>query len=269
MRKSLKAKLIRAAIRWAMRRPARDRIPLTGTRAQSVDCYEVELRNDEAPYQVLVDGLDETGVNGRFWNEDAYNRIGKVENGELNNARLIITHYIKTYSFRYESPYRFIVLEYTRFPYIYIFADKIRQYIFNIKPMMMRSRYDLLKWMIKCHVERSVNNFSEFQIMNDLYSNRWARHPQQTQTRSHLRLILNSLADSGDLVEIDRKYQISGRAITTITEYEAAERRNRNEVRHRNAILILTFALVLVGAIQILLEYGNQLYEFYKNLVSR
>ena len=108
-------------------------------------------------------------------------------------------------------------------------------------------------------LERTLANrdyqTSAVAFMTELYSDRWVFHPDKDQHISYGRLLLDSLVESGDLKKVEVSYCLSPKALLTIASYEEEERKHRDSLRQQRALSWLTFALVTVGAIQLVLQW--------------
>lgn len=104
-------------------------------------------------------------------------------------------------------------------------------------------------------VENQDFRVSTVSLPQLFHGHRWIFHPDRARQQRHSRLILESLADSGELQRIDSSYRINGRAITTLSEYEAANQRHRETVAQSKQMKWLTFALIFVGLIQATVSY--------------
>ena len=87
-------------------------------------------------------------------------------------------------------------------------------------------------------------------LMNQIYGDRWARHPDNGQVHGYYRLLLESLVDSGDLTMENHAYHLNPRALSTLAQFEEDNRKHRDLVNLQRIIAGLTFALVVVGLIQ-------------------
>ncbi|MCB2168872.1 MAG: hypothetical protein KQI78_14525 [Deltaproteobacteria bacterium] len=86
--------------------------------------------------------------------------------------------------------------------------------------------------------------------MNKLYSMKWILHPRGEQEHNKLELYLKSLVDSGDLREINQEYVVTGKAITTIQNYEEEERLHVENVKLQRKMFWVTLILAFLALIQ-------------------
>lgn len=108
---------------------------------------------------------------------------------------------------------------------------------------------------LRLFVEHTLadHNFaaSLFETATLLYGPRWISHPDNQSLQNYYRLVLESLAHSGDLQEVNHQYQLAAQGLATLDESEKDERRHRDQVRMQVVLASLTAALVVVGLAQV------------------
>lgn len=242
--------ITRCAIRLALRRPAPDSIPRSLPKAKDVNCYVVELGGPDAGWPLLADSIRPRGVEGRWLEGDTYELSASIPNAQLRPMHCQFTHFIGIYEFRYRSALAFLAQEFLLLPQLSILRDKASQFIFNRKTLVRKERVEILRLAIEATVENSKYELHPMSLATRIYSNRWIFHPRKTQILNYFSLLLDSLADSGDLTRKDGGYKLAPKALVTLSQYEEEERKHQAMLVQQRAMKWLTFVLIFVGLLQ-------------------
>ncbi len=242
-------------------------IPRSGDEAKKMDCYSVFLceKNGNAKYSIV--GYNKKNGAFKVLAIDKENHFTKQETlslDEVQKYQFRITHYYKHYNLQYDN------FNKTAFYYVSmfdkfivnckIFLEYIFQSHYNHKPFVTIKRMELLRFLIRKHLDQKYNFSSPLDstgsgihfinIMTDLYSIRWASHPDNENERQKLRIYLNSLVDSEDLKFDNNLYSITNKAIGTLERHELEEKRHNSSWWLQFWIAIFT----LVNALALLFE---------------
>lgn len=80
-----------------------DRIPRTGERALSVNCYAVYIKNSEGSWALLVRSISDQGLSGQYWDGGSFSHEASIPFQYLNETSIEVTHFYKRYEFEYKS----------------------------------------------------------------------------------------------------------------------------------------------------------------------
>lgn len=239
------------ALRFALRRPAPERIPRTLPRAQDVNCFVAQIGDGDEKWPFLADSSDSNGLHGRWWSGAAYDLPGCLSFSSIGSRRIEITHYIGLYEFTHTSPVNFLASELLGVPWLSIAKDKVDQALFNKRRLVRADRINVLRITLEESIRRREFSISSSNLMSLLYSNRWIFHPDKDSLLRYCSFLLGSLASSGDLVDRQGSFTLAPKALVTISEYEEDHRRHRDQLIQQWILAGLTVALVVVGVAQV------------------
>ena len=229
------------------------RIPRSGEAGAQVDCFVVLLDQSGKPF-LMVTSVDGEILKGIQWDGNSYSNEKSMELSEIDEYELRITHYYGLSEITYDNIIDFTFHYLTKFVYLKIrlvrFIDATSQYFFNKKKIVTKKRMELLQFMLDDQVDREHDGVSLFSLMSKLYSIRWVLHPSKDEQKKKLKLYLDSLKDSGELLEVNREYVVTGKAISTIEKYEEEERRHTEAVKLQKKMFWITLAIALMAIVQ-------------------
>jgi hypothetical protein len=237
-------------------------IPRSGDEAKKMDCYSVFLfkKNGNAKYCIV--GYDNKNETLKVLGLDEAKRFSKEHNLSLKDAlkyRFRITHYYKHYNLQYDNFNKATFYYVSMFDKFIVNCKIFLEYIFqshyNHKPFVTIKRMELLRFFIRKHLNQTYDYSSSmhstgtglhfFNTMTELYSIRWASHPDNENEKQKLRLYLHSLVDSGDLKFENSQYSITNKAIGTLEKHEEEEKRHNSSWWLQFWVAILTFITVI------------------------
>lgn len=216
--------------------PDNGRISLNYENAIHYDMYSVYIV-DIAGEQYLFDRYIEGQVHARKWDSnenifciksvlspeeltlDSFSGIYYYHAHELVFNSLSDLNWYSEWKFRIKSDFE--NKQFSREKYLY------RQRKQDITDVM-----NVLSVVVRIYREQQgENHFSEWVIMNDVAGKLWIYHDDKTRMQKDLRLCLDSLVQSGNLIKFDNAYKPTGKALTTLSEI------NRDELRYKaNAV---------------------------------
>lgn len=236
-----------------LKKPCPERIPRTGERAQSIDCYVVAFDDGEIPYFIATSVIP-NGLKGIKWNGSMYADEVELTWGELEEKDLRISHYYGTVEITYTSIYRYLWNKVTKLIYFRIHSqrliDNVDQYLYNKRELSNKQRIELLQFMFEDQVKREHDGIDIIDLMTKLYSIKWVLHPTRNEQQKKLSLYLDSLVESKDLTQKNDQYVITGRAITTLEKYVIEERKHLETVKLQKKMFWLTLILAIMAIIQ-------------------
>ena len=237
------------AIKKALARPSPNSIPLSGWDRLVKRDYFTLYAGDKAAY---LRSLTHLGAEG-FWYDDYFTKSLPVSIPIQNLLKMnfYVTQYFRHLEFKFSSPTLFLIFQAVSFHRLLYFYDRTCQFLFNRKSLVREDRLSLLKILIKCTLDDENFALSSISVMSTLHGTRWPEHPDNKRAQIRYRLLLESLEDSGDLKMEDGSFRITGRAFTTLYNYEVEERRHRNSVITQWTLAFLTLALVIFGGLQL------------------
>jgi len=254
---SFRSRLAKAAVSKALERSAPRSIPLSGwERLQTRNYYTVHLGLAGDEHIFLANDISERGLNGNWWDREiSYGYPASVPNSNIPGMVLSITHYYRELEVNYRGATRFLLGWFFRWSWITLIRLRLQRWLYNRKKLVRDEQYHLLRNVYDQTLHRRAYTTSAMDYMTERYGVGWAGHPSNQEVRIYYGLLLEALAEAGDLRENDRRYSLSPQALATLARHEQDNRRHLDAVRQQKILTFLTFALVVVGLLQALVTY--------------
>lgn len=240
------------AIRNALRRLSPARFPLTGPEAMERNYFDVDLVHIDGDLVLNVRTIEGDQVNGKIFTPDAVSgtRVydGHIKFKDLQNYRVHVRYLCGVIDHRYNSEWTYLLFGEKRVQ-IQLFFLKLSREISNRQPLAREKRIEILSAI----VDRWTNDeqpTSTTDLMVHLHGTRWLYHPQKEALQRYYKLALNSLIETGDVQEVDLRYQPGRQALATLHTYATEQQRHGQMHRQQQLFFVLTFCLVMVGLIQ-------------------
>jgi|GEM_PF-3366937 len=247
----------RLCILWlasiTLNRPIKDRsVNLSTPESLKNNFYSLTLIEPDNSSEHLIEGRKKRVLEGLRFDEDRFDLEGiqdQIQNSELARFKVDFVHYYKGFRFKYHHVFKALAHHYTGFYFFYVAIDNLKQRNYNKKKLANIDRYKVLKIILNNNIEdiRAYQNY--FTIIEQIYTSRWISHPDHKKLMNYYSLVFESLHKSDDLEkEGIQNYRISGKGLSTLSQYETDFRRHRDNVIQQTILAVLTFALVLIGA---------------------
>ena len=239
------------AIDKALEKPAPGSIPVSGPRARENDFYAVHLVDNTGEEQIWLKEKTEKGYEAlvRKDNDSGDSTALSQEDIERAGYGLRVEHYYKGYQFNYSSPLKFLLANACNWHRWVIFRDSYSQKRFNRQPLIRAERMELLQYLVERSIQKPREKFDPLFLGMQLYSRKWFFHPGKDEHKEHLKLLLESFAESGDLKRDNGGYVLSGKALETLSNYELEKQKHRDNLATAKVGNNLTWAIVIVGII--------------------
>lgn len=246
------------AIEKALEKPSPGSIPLNGPRALENDFYSVHLEDSTGKDQVWLKKKTDKGYQAfvRTGSNSGKNKTLSQKDIENFKYDLRIEHYYKGYQFNYRNHIKFLLAYVFRWHLFVVFRDKYSQKRFNRKPLIRAERMDLLQYLVERSIQKPKDKFDPLFLGMQLYSSKWFYHPEKDEHQEHLKLLLESFVESGDLRLNDGAYVLSGKALETLSNHDLEQQKHQDNLATAKVGNTLTWAIVIVG----LLGIGAQLF---------
>lgn len=256
-RNRLRAAVTRAAINFALRKPAPQRIPLSLPAAAGNDFYSVELLEPSSESRsAYVSARDGEHYRVIYFNEAVGGGYEAIVLGHRVDAfQFQARHYLRGYEFRSRSPLLFLFQQLVRYPNLLILQDRLAQFLFNRRKLTRHDRIEILRMFVTKTMTNPNYSASATSLLQDLHSLRGFSHPQGQEIMNYYRLVLQSFVESEDLALSNHAYTLTGRGMHTLAQYELEERRFQESMGQQRLVGKLTIALIAVGIAQALATY--------------
>lgn len=244
------------ALDKALEKATPDSIPLSGPRALDNDFCAVYLVDSTGKEQVWIKGKTGKRYEALVRKNNDSGDLTTLSQEDIGRIKysLRIEHYYKGYQFNYSSPIKFLVADACYWHKWVILRQKRSQNRFNRQPLIRAERMDLLQYLVERSIQKSREKFDPLFLGMQLYSRKWFFHPGKGEHKEHLKLLLESFAESGDLVRDKDGYLLSGKALETLSNYELEKQKHRDNLATAKVGNNLTWAIMIVGILGIVAQ---------------
>ena len=239
----------KAVLRKLVKNSCHGNIPRSGKKALSVDRFTIYIKDGDN-WALLIKEIDENSFAGSYWDGSKFSLEASIPHSLARNLSFEINHYYKQFDFTYKSILSYILVGASGLDYLRAYTDKIKQFWFNKRELVLSDRIDILKLLVDETISNKDYEFDEFSIPNHMHGLRWFLHPDQSRQQRYYKLLLESLESSGDIGNGKHRYILTGKALETISKYEGEERKHQEVMSQSKAIKWITAALIAVGLIQ-------------------
>lgn len=249
---SIKSYAMREALVRCLRRRAPDRIPMSHS-LQSRNYFVAYLGDEGEMRRFVVTGKEDHGFSGLWFNDGQREGVeASVSNSSLSDFSIAIAFYLREIEIRYQSPKEFLLYQALFVPWIQLWFERAKQFLFNKRRLVRTDRMGVLRIIIERSVFDSDYHPDSFDIMRLLYGNRWFLHPEAINLEAYYRHVLNSLVYTNDLSLRGNTYSLEPKALATLSCQEEEDRKHRDLMGQQNLVIWLTLALVGTGIAQAL-----------------
>lgn len=245
----------RYILRFLLKKPAPERIPRSGEKADAIDCHVVYFRSVEKNWTLLCDEVCPQGVTGKYWADNEEFGVVSIPFYLMGNYELDITHFYGRYDLRYGSIAQYFWEGIVPIDKAKVLIGKGNQFLFNKKELIRSERVEVLKLILEKELDQRQYETSSVALSTLLYTEKWVFHPDKTRQLRYNELLLHSLHGSGDLEKTQYGFRFSAKALATIAQYEEDQKKHRENIAQARSMKWLTVALIFVGLIQALVTF--------------
>ncbi|SPJ32700.1 hypothetical protein [Kushneria phyllosphaerae] len=261
----MKAKTAKKRIERALKKSCPDRIKITGKE----DCYSVYINNDDGSENLLVKRVKGDNLLCKEWFEEerVFTRESHIAISKTTYRNYEVVHHYKgavlfhngLENFSYSNSLKKRVLVNKS-----ILARAFRQYLFNKRDILVEDRVNILRTLVDMYLENTKDVFSYTYRSTSFdagtYLTRkngqlWYRHPNSRYEHIRVKLILDSLSETGDLNKTKDGYSITPKALKTLSDYDEEERKHRSLLTPQVITAALTFVVACGTVAQAYIAY--------------
>jgi len=206
----------------------------------------------------MVNKTINRGVEGKFFNNDRYNVPGCVPFALLGKIEIKIIHYLDFFTFSYNSASSFVLYQFFKIPYIYVFLQGLKQYAYNSRKLREQDRIALLNKLVEIRLGEPdlyrvyvSGGITVHDLAVATYGPRVTQHPAYEKTIEKLKMLLEALVNSSDVKLDDQHYRAEGNAINTIAEHDKENRRYWYQTVMNILMAISTTAIAVIAYLQL------------------
>ncbi|EBY6677915.1 hypothetical protein D5754_18455 [Salmonella enterica subsp. enterica serovar Saphra] len=228
-------------------------IPRSGEKAKLVNMFVIYLYENGEP-KYLIDRLEDDKITALIWDatQKRFDKETEITYRDVVSLDTDIIHYFGVNEITFKSINDYALHNTTKAIYLkvyfYRFINWYTRYRFAKKDLIVHERVQIFRMFIKNHVtsKKVDSSMSANELLTNMYTMLWYIHPKSSEYRKTLQLNLDSLVITGDLVKVGNNYNVTGKAIDTITKYELEENRYDQQLATQKITGWLTFAIVLL-----------------------
>ena len=167
-----------------------------------------------------------------------------------------IERFIGLFSFTYSSVAQCVLQDWTYFNRIPIMWEAISQFFFSRRDLGLTQRIETLQVLLQASIDKPEFGVTEVSLPALLHGHRWILHPDKQKQQTYARLLLDSFEESGEVKKNSNGvYRVTGKALTTLSLYEAEKQRHDQMLSQSRHMKWLTLVLILVGAASVFITY--------------
>ncbi|HDG1669838.1 TPA: hypothetical protein PFE31_004135 [Kluyvera ascorbata] len=224
------------------------------------DYYSVFFKDVENHRYTLLDSQEELNAKS-LQNVQLLSREGTRLTKTINEIAVMepeIVHYKKNHSMNYNSILLFAIDKNIKIITLKTSIARMKGRLVSgltaNSETISRDRYNLLRLLIENSIHqlpsRQSPGVSVDEVVAMLYGKLWYQHIKNESFRRKMKLLLDSLVVTGDVVVDNALYYVQAQAITTVVEYEKEARRlTQQHKMHKNIVrfmLVMTIATILI-----------------------
>ncbi|WP_186138445.1 hypothetical protein [Burkholderia gladioli] len=270
------------AMNYAMRKPAPDRIPLSGEGLASRDYFVVRLV-ENPDWNVLIEGLDGKALVGRAWvarprhlrlpNSKGFRIRINVDAARL--PKIAFQYYRGRLEYNEHSAGKLCLGLWGGY-WLDALIKKFQQGRYNRRTLNQQNRLDLMRWLVDNALDSAQGVERIFRSSEDIltlmHGRRWARRDDALERMRHLELLLSTMRESG-LVESDsaRTYRATAKAFEVLENYWTDERRHADNERMQRRLFWVAVAAGGAAVIQALAAFWplrSEMWAWFRAILS-
>lgn len=230
----------------------RDGVVRIGKGVELVDSKIIRFLNNADPW-LIVERRDGSDLICSTWNGKTHDGETRHPISQFRDQQFKVKHYYGASTIYYDSLGDYAWGYYFKFPYIRIHVvralERVGTFLYNRRRLVVRQRLELLTFMIEQAAE-GKSSFNPLDLMTDMHTIRWVTHPDGESIRNRLELYLDSLADTGELRNVNGDYKLTGHALSLVEERSEQERKHRQAFGLQVLIVILTLVTAMLAVVQ-------------------
>lgn len=248
-------------LKHTLKKKAPERIHLS----ESTNCVSTVLKDRNSGQEVLLERIDEERIYGLVWDGNRFAEPTDFAISDIDSWSIDIDRYYGNNILRHHGPLGYILSEFFRQPQFLYLISKLRQKLFNYQTRFRHDRIDLLSKIIELHLSKAekengllftARSLSVIGLITEVYGSRVYAHPHFKRESARFRLLIDSLAETGDLEKTNsHEFKLNAKAIASISSYEMEERRHRDSIRQNWILVIFTIVMATAAVAQALTAF--------------
>lgn len=249
---NLSTKIKKHLLNVALKRPAPQRVPRSGSEAKAVNCYTVRVFKD-GNKGLIIESMTNSMLDCIEFDEGRNTVKSEHEFESLLDYEFEFTHFHGLVTIKFSGWLDFALGHFFKFIYIRVWLeskkDDLLQFVYNRKKIVTKQRVVLLKTILDTQLN-GADYVSVISVMSVIYTDRLFSHPSWEDYLHYTELYLDALASTGELNKANGDYSITGLGISAIERYEEEERKHSEHMSSQRRMFWLTFVIAALTLVQ-------------------
>jgi len=200
------------------------------------------------------------------WDGSNFSEPAEIELNNIEASDIKYEYWYKNQVINTNGTLNFLTRYYLGYFQFFGVRETFLQKRYNQSTKFLNERQKILKEIVEASlsIAASEGNNNPFNTKKSalswffrMHGHRAANHPNYSMASLRFKAVLDSLEESGELGVQDNCYFGTGKAMTTLSNYELENRRHRNSYKLNLSIVALTIILAIAGSVQAWVGYAN------------
>lgn len=215
-----------AALKWGLKRKA----PSKFSYSPETNYFSSVLANESISQEVLLTAIDRDSFSGLAFDGNRFNTEISYPIKDIDSWKLEVVRFYGHNRITYSSLKDFLISELTFLPQRLYIKEWMSQRFYNFRTRFRHDRMEILRNMIESHLKDAQkdngllfrgNTKSVVDLLSEVYGNRVYAHPNYEKESARFRLILDSLAETGELEKRDmHEFKLNASAVASLSTFE-------------------------------------------------
>lgn len=231
------------------------RIPRTGEEGAKVNCYSIYVTDADGSY--LAREIKGEHLHVLQWDEEkrTHDKEKLLKLTEINNWNVEINHYHGLVTHTYKSAIEFLLIDATGFYKVQsklaLWKYSIPKFIHSKRRLKRPSRKKALEAAIELVKDNHNLTFDSYRLLNAMYGSYTILHPLFPTLKQGTHLVLVSLAESGELQQVNSfDFRVNVKALLTMEHLREEQTKEERSRRQASLMLWLTVVLAFTSLFQ-------------------
>lgn len=230
-------------------------IPRTGEEGKKVNCYSVYVTDADGSY--LAEEVKGKHLHVLEWDEAQRKHDKKklLNLESVDSWNFEISHYHGLVTHSYKSIREFLLIDATGFYKLLssyaIWKYTIPRFFYSKRRLKRPCRFKALSSIVELVNDNHSQKFDSTRLLTAMYGAYTILHPQYPTLKQGTHLVLMSLADSGELQQVDAlEFRIKGKALSTLERLTEEKNKDERAQKQASSMFWLTVVLAIATSFQ-------------------
>lgn len=243
-----------------LKRGLRRNAPERFSYSKEANFYVSFLKNQDTDQEILLTAIEDGAFGGLAWGADRFDTPVKFPLRDIDSWSFRTKRFYGFSQLEYAGLFDFAKSELSFLPQRLYLKEWASQRLYNYSTKFRHDRVNLLRKLVANHLAEAKKNNgllytssskSVVALLAAVYGNRIYGHPDYEEQSAQFRLILESLAATGELEKKGmHEFKLSALAVASISNYELEERRHRDSVKQNWLLFFVTVVMAIAAVVQ-------------------